>query len=115
MRQWTFSASACLPVGDAMPLISANGVELFYDLTGPEDAPVVAFSTSIGTTLEMWDAQVQALADRYRCLRYDTRGHGRSQVLDQRVTIDDLANDLATLLEALGVNKATSSASRSGA
>ncbi len=89
-----------------MPLISANGVELFYDLTGPEDAPVVAFSTSIGTTLEMWDAQVQALADRYRCLRYDTRGHGRSQVLDQRVTIDDLANDLADLLEALGVKKA---------
>ena len=89
-----------------MPLISANGVELFYDLIGPEDAPVVAFSTSIGTTLEMWDAQVQALADRYRCLRYDTRGHGRSQVLDQRVTIDDLANDLADLLEALGVNKA---------
>ena len=63
-----------------MPLIRSKDVELFYDLTGPEDAPVVAFSNSIGTTLEMWDQQVPALSDRYRCLRYDTRGHGRSPV-----------------------------------
>src|SRR5919202_974597 len=106
LRRWTLSASACLLIGDAMPLISANGVELFYDLTGPEDAPVVAFSTSIGTTLDMWDAQARALSDRYRCLRYDTRGHGRSQVLDEPVTIDDLADDLAGLLGALGVERA---------
>src|SRR5215213_9154756 len=80
-----------------MPLISANGVDLFYDLTGPERAPVVAFSNSIGTTLEMWDAQARALSNRYRCLRYDTRGHGRSQVRDQPVTIEGLADDLAGL------------------
>src|SRR5919199_4258193 len=89
-----------------MPLIRANGVELFYDLIGPESAPVAAFSTSIGTTLEMWDAQAQALSDRYRCLRYDTRGHGRSQVLDQPITIEDLADDLAGLLDALGIEAA---------
>ena len=89
-----------------MPLIRANGVELFYDLTGPEGVPVVAFSTSVGATLEMWDAQAQALSDRYRCLRYDTRGHGRSQVLDQPITIEDLADDLAGLLDALGIEQA---------
>jgi 3-oxoadipate enol-lactonase / 4-carboxymuconolactone decarboxylase len=89
-----------------MPLISANGVDLFYDLTGPERAPVVAFSNSIGTTLEMWDAQARALSNRYRCLRYDTRGHGRSQVRDQPVTIEGLADDLAGLLDALGVERA---------
>jgi 3-oxoadipate enol-lactonase/4-carboxymuconolactone decarboxylase len=89
-----------------MPLIQANGVELFYDLTGPTEAPVVAFSNSIGTTLEMWDAQVRALAPRYRCLRYDARGHGRSQVLDRPATLDDLADDLAGLLDALDIAKA---------
>jgi len=89
-----------------MPLIRANGVELFYDLTGPEGAPVAAFSTSVGATLEMWNAQAQGLSDRYRCLRYDTRGHGRSQVLDQPITIEDLADDLAGLLDALGVETA---------
>jgi pimeloyl-ACP methyl ester carboxylesterase len=52
-----------------MPLIAANGNELFYDLTGPDEAPVVVFSNSIGTTLEMWDAQARALAGRFRVLR----------------------------------------------
>lgn len=89
-----------------MPMIRANGVELFYDLTGPQDAPVVVFSNSLGTTLEMWDQQVRALAPRYRCLRYDTRGHGRSQVLDQPANIDDLARDLAGLLDALDIAEA---------
>jgi 3-oxoadipate enol-lactonase / 4-carboxymuconolactone decarboxylase len=89
-----------------MPLIRSKDVELFYDLTGPEGAPVVAFSNSIGTTLEMWDRQVPALSDRYRCVRYDTRGHGRSPVVDRPITIEDLANDLAGLLDALGIEQA---------
>ena len=88
-----------------MPTIRANGVELFYDLTGPEDAPVVVFSNSVGATLEMWDAQMRAFADRFRVLRYDTRGHGRSQVLNRPAAIDDLADDLAGLLEGLGIEK----------
>jgi len=89
-----------------MPLIRSRDIELFYELTGPEGAPVVVFSNSIGTTLEMWDAQVAALSGRYRCLRYDTRGHGRSQVVDAPVTIEDLADDLAGLLDALGIGRA---------
>jgi 3-oxoadipate enol-lactonase/4-carboxymuconolactone decarboxylase len=89
-----------------MPLIRSKDVELFYDLTGPEGAPVVAFSNSIGTTLEMWDRQVPALSDRYRCVRYDTRGHGRSPVVDRPITIEDLADDLAGLLDALGIEQA---------
>lgn len=89
-----------------MPLIPAHGTELFYDLTGPSGAPVVAFSNSIGTTLELWDTQVAALSDRYRVLRYDTRGHGRSPVVGGRTTMEDLADDLAGLLDALDVERA---------
>lgn len=89
-----------------MPSISAKGVELHYELSGPAEAPVVVFSNSIGTTLEMWDAQVPALSGRYRCLRYDTRGHGRSEVIDRPAAIGDLAADLAGLLDALGIEKA---------
>ncbi|WP_454019984.1 3-oxoadipate enol-lactonase [Azospirillum sp. Marseille-Q6669] len=89
-----------------MPSINANGVELHYELSGPAGAPVVVFSNSIGTTLEMWDAQVPALSGRYRCLRYDSRGHGRSAVIDRPATIGDLAADLAGLLDALGIEKA---------
>jgi 3-oxoadipate enol-lactonase/4-carboxymuconolactone decarboxylase len=89
-----------------MPIIRANGVELNYRLEGPDDAPVVAFSNSLGTTLAMWNAQVEALRPAFRCLRYDTRGHGGSPAVAEPFTIDDLADDLAGLLDALGIAKA---------
>lgn len=89
-----------------MPSVQANGVTLYYDLTGPDGAPVVVFSNSLGSTLEMWDAQVRVLAARFRCLRYDTRGHGRSQAAAQPVTIAGLAADLAGLLDALKITQA---------
>lgn len=89
-----------------MPLIQANGVTLHYELAGPAAAPVVVFSNSIGTTLEMWDAQVAALSGRYRCLRYDTRGHGRSPVIDAPVDVRGLARDLRGLLDALEIPRA---------
>jgi 3-oxoadipate enol-lactonase / 4-carboxymuconolactone decarboxylase len=89
-----------------MPLIAANGTQLFYDLTGPGGAPVVVFSNSLGTTVEMWDAQVRALASRYRCLRYDTRGHGRSPTVEAPFSVEDLADDIASLLDALDIARA---------
>jgi len=89
-----------------MPTISANGVELFYELSGPEGAPVIAFSNSLGTTLAMWDAQAKALSGSFRCLRCDTRGHGRSQVTEPGFSVDDLAEDLNGLLDALGIRRA---------
>ena len=89
-----------------MPLIAANGTELFYDIAGPEGAPAVIFSNSIGATLEMWDAQARALASHYRVLRYDTRGHGRSPVVDAPATIATFAGDMAGLLDAVGIERA---------
>ena len=89
-----------------MPHITANGVSLFYDLRGPEAAPAVVFANSIGTTLEMWDEQVAALAGQFRCLRYDARGHGRSQTTAGPVSIADLEADMAGLLDALGIGQA---------
>jgi 3-oxoadipate enol-lactonase len=72
----------------------------------PEDAPVVVLSNSLGTTHAMWDPQVAALAERFRVVRYDTRGHGRSPVPQGPYCIDDLADDLLDLLDRLGVEKA---------
>jgi len=89
-----------------MPLIDANGTKLFYDLTGAADGPVVVFSNSLGTTLEMWDGVVRQLAPSYRCLRYDTCGHGRSPARTGPVSVRMLADDLAALLDALGIARA---------
>lgn len=89
-----------------MPHIRANGVNLHYELTGPEGAPVIVFAHSIGATMAMWDAQIAAFAGRYRCLRYDTRGHGGSESVPTAATVDDLADDMAGLLDALGIERA---------
>ncbi|TDR89684.1 3-oxoadipate enol-lactonase [Enterovirga rhinocerotis] len=89
-----------------MPTIEANGVTLNYRIDGPPDAPVIAFSNSLGTTLAMWDAQVAALSGGFRCLRYDTRGHGQSSLPRGKFSVEVLAEDLAALMEGLGIGHA---------
>ena len=89
-----------------MPLIDCAGTELFYDLTGHEDGPLIVLSNSLGTTVEMWDGVVKILARSFRILRYDTRGHGRSPVTTGPISIKQLADDLAALLDALKIDEA---------
>jgi 3-oxoadipate enol-lactonase/4-carboxymuconolactone decarboxylase len=79
--------------------VSIRGVTLDYEVRGPEGAPPVAFSNSLGTTRGMWAPQVAAMTGRFRCLSYDTRGHGASPVQPAGFSIDDLADDLAGLIE----------------
>jgi 3-oxoadipate enol-lactonase len=88
-----------------MPRIQANGIQLHYELTGPADRPVVLLSNSLGTRPEMWDPQMQALTRRYRVLRYDSRGHGRSDAPDGPYTIEMLADDAVGLLDALEIER----------
>jgi 3-oxoadipate enol-lactonase len=81
-------------------------VDLAHRIEGPEDAPVLLLGGSLGTTLEMWDPQAQALQDRFRIVRFDHRGHGRSPVPDGPYEIADLGRDVVALLERLGIDRA---------
>ena len=81
-------------------------VEVSYSVDGPADAPVVVLSNSLGADRGMWDPQVPALAERYRVVTYDTRGHGRSPVPEGPYSIDDLTDDLVALLDRLEVRRA---------
>ncbi|MGH9065870.1 MAG: 3-oxoadipate enol-lactonase [Acidimicrobiales bacterium] len=78
---------------------------LHHVAEGPEDAPVVVLSNSLGTTLGMWDPQVSALVERWRVVRYDQRGHGRSAVPPGPCSIADLGGDVLALLDSLGVDR----------
>ncbi len=89
-----------------MASLSVGGVVLDYSFAGPPGAPVVVFSNSLGTTRAMWAPQVAALSRRFRCLTYDTRGHGASAVVAAPVTVEGLAADLAGLLDGLGIARA---------
>jgi 3-oxoadipate enol-lactonase len=85
--------------------ITANGISVNYTLDGPAAAPVVMLSHSLATDLSMWDPQMKALTTRYRVLRYDTRGHGGTDAPAEAYTLDQLAHDARTLLQALGIPK----------
>ena len=82
---------------------TANGIEINYVLEGPADAPVVTLSHSLAADIGMWEPQMAALAGAYRVLRYDTRGHGGTQVTADGYDFDTGADDVAALLEALGI------------
>jgi 3-oxoadipate enol-lactonase len=76
-----------------------------YELAGPKNAPVVVLSHSLGSDLHMWDPQVSALEANCQVLRYDTRGHGRSDVPAGAYTLDELVGDAVGLLDALAIER----------
>lgn len=86
--------------------ILANGIQMAYQIDGPETGPVVVMSNSLMSSLEMWDDNINALASRYRVVRYDTRGHGKTDVTAGPYSIELLANDLVGLMDALQIPKA---------
>ncbi len=86
--------------------VEVDGVRLFVVSEGPEEAPPVLFSNSLGTDLHAWDPQAKALAGTFRVVRYDARGHGRSDVPPGPYTIDRLGADALGVLDALGIDRA---------
>ena len=76
-----------------------SAVDVSYTEDGPADAPVVVLSNSLGATRAMWDPQVPALAERYRVITYDSRGHGESPVPPGPYSLDDLVDDVVALLD----------------
>ena len=81
--------------------IKANGIQINYDLTGIEKAPVVMLSHALGSNLAMWDLQLAVLEPYYRVLRYDTRGHGGSDAPPGPYTLKELGADALGLMDAL--------------
>ena len=89
-----------------MPFLTAGDLTVHHALSGPEGAPVVVLSHSLGGNLSLWDPQAPALAERFRVLRYDTRGHGRTAVTAGPYSLARLGGDALALLDALGVARA---------
>jgi 3-carboxy-cis,cis-muconate cycloisomerase/3-oxoadipate enol-lactonase len=78
---------------------------LAYELSGPEQAPVLVLSNSMGTAMAMWDDQLASLAGRLRVLRYDHRGHGASDLPAGSYRMEQLGGDLLGLLDDLGLER----------
>jgi 3-oxoadipate enol-lactonase len=86
-----------------MAYTKVNGVRFHYSLDGEPGAPAVVLSNSLGTNLAMWSPQFPKLAQRFRVLSYDSRGHGQSEVTPGPYTIETLGRDVLGLLDALQI------------
>ena len=89
-----------------MDFRTLNGVVLHVEDLGAADGPALVFSNSLGTDFRIWDDVVGQLADRFRIIRYDKRGHGLSETGETPYSIDDHVGDLAALLDDLAIEGA---------
>ncbi len=79
---------------------------LHHTLSGPDDAPVLLLGASLGTNVRMWEAQL-SLAQSFRLLRFDHRGHGQSPAPPGPYELADLAGDVLELMDSLGIARAS--------
>jgi 3-oxoadipate enol-lactonase len=80
--------------------VKANGIELSYTIEGT--GPWLAMSHSLACNSSMWDEQASLLAQQFKVLRFDTRGHGKSEAPGGAYTLELLADDAKALFDALG-------------
>lgn len=88
-----------------MPYLTQHdGCRTFYRAEGPQDAPAIIFSNSLGCDHLMWQPQADALKHGFRVVRYDQRGHGASDVPAGPYTIEQLGGDVIGLADHLGLD-----------
>ena len=89
-------------------ITTADGVQLYYKDWGPKDGPVVTFSHGWPLSSDSWESQMIFLAGQgYRVVAHDRRGHGRSSQPWAGNDMDHYADDLAAVIQALGLDDVT--------
>jgi 3-oxoadipate enol-lactonase len=83
-----------------------NGININFQIDGPDSAPWLVLSNSLLTNYSMWDEQVADLKQSYRILRYDQRGHGGTEATEGSYSFDLLVADIMALLDMLGIKRA---------
>jgi len=76
-----------------------------YKIQGTPNSPVLMFSNSLGSSMEMWDELIPYLVPYFRVLQYDTRGHGQSELTAGSYTVELLGKDVIYLLDKLNIDK----------
>ncbi len=86
--------------------VRAGDLVVHVQVDGPAEAPPLLLLHSLGTSLHVWDAQARAMAENFRVIRPDMRGHGLTTVTRGPYSLDGLAGDALAVLGALGVGRA---------
>jgi len=85
--------------------IRVNDIDICYRFDGQDSGPVLMMAHAMGTSHRLWDWQIPALADRYRILRYDWRGHGDTSAPPGPYTLPQFVDDAVGLMDALLLNR----------
>jgi 3-oxoadipate enol-lactonase len=88
-----------------MPIIKLSNSDCNYEYEDFGNDKTIVFSNSLGTDLTMWEYQLDILSHHFNVLRMDSRGHGKSTVNQDEVSIADLGRDVIELLDKLKLNK----------
>ncbi len=83
--------------------VKVNGIEINYEIEG--NGPWLTMSHSLACNLHMWDPQMPVLTGKFKVLRFDTRGHGQSGAPAGEYTLEQLADDVKGLLDALKIKQ----------
>jgi 3-oxoadipate enol-lactonase len=86
-------------------MINVGDCHIHASVTGREDAPTLMLSNSLGATEEMWNRQLAPFAREFRVVRYDRRGHGKSEVPSGPYSLDRLGRDALAIMDALELPK----------
>lgn len=89
-------------------ITTRDGVQLYYKDWGPRNGPVVTFSHGWPLSSDSWESQMIFLASKgFRVIAHDRRGHGRSSQPWEGNDMDHYADDLATVINTLGLKDVT--------
>ena len=95
-----------IAVRDVRSIEVEAGIRLAVSVSGTLDKPAIVFSNSLAASYGMWDEVAERLAPQACLVRYDTRGHGRSDAPDSSYTIETLSKDVLAVLDALEIPRA---------
>ena len=87
-----------------MPKVKVAGGEIYYEASG-EGEPLV-FVSGLNGVGRYWQPQVPVFSRRFRVITYDQRGTGESDRLQRAFSVDEMASELAELMDALDVPRA---------
>ena len=89
-----------------MPKLDRDGVGVYYEVAG--DGPVVLLTHAYSSDHRLWGPTVPALAERYRVVTWDLRGHGDSDAPEDpaEYTVEKVMGDMSALLDEVGAQQA---------
>lgn len=86
-------------------IVETQGIRVNYEFMGKSSRPVAVLSHSLGTSMQMWNSQIEVLTSKYQVLRYDTRGHGGTDAPAEAYSLAQLGSDVIGLLDALDIDE----------